>query len=92
MIELPTAFRQTMEGLLADNFQAFAASLEEETPVSIRLHPVKISTQYTANKAVPWCHLGRYLPQRPSFTLDPIFQAGAYYVQEASSMLVEAAF
>ena len=92
MIELPAAFRQTMQELLANDYQSFAASLEEETPVSIRLHPRKQSTTFSAAEAVPWCTLGRYLPNRPSFTLDPSFHAGAYYVQEASSMLVEAAF
>ncbi|MEL6659350.1 MAG: RNA methyltransferase [Bacteroidota bacterium] len=92
MIELPAAFTRTMQDLLSNQYQAFAASLEEEAPVSIRLHPGKVSTQHSTNAAVPWCELGRYLPKRPSFTLDPSFQAGAYYVQEASSMLVEAAF
>lgn len=37
---------------------------------------------------IPWCPYGRYLSQRPSFTLDPSFHAGAYYVQEASSMFI----
>src|SRR5205085_11886564 len=30
-----------------------------------------------------------YLSERPSFTLDPIFHGGAYYVQEASSMFLD---
>ena len=38
---------------------------------------------------VPWSQYGFYLPQRPSFTFDPFFHGGAYYVQEASSMFVE---
>jgi 16S rRNA C967 or C1407 C5-methylase (RsmB/RsmF family)/NOL1/NOP2/fmu family ribosome biogenesis protein len=38
---------------------------------------------------VPWSSFGYYLPRRPSFTLDPLFHAGAYYVQEASSMFLE---
>jgi NOL1/NOP2/fmu family ribosome biogenesis protein len=29
------------------------------------------------------------LPERPSFTFDPLFHAGTYYVQEASSMFLE---
>lgn len=37
---------------------------------------------------IPWCPHGYYLPTRPSFTLDPLFHAGAYYVQEASSMFL----
>ncbi|MEJ8843094.1 hypothetical protein WG954_11955 [Lacibacter sp. H375] len=40
---------------------------------------------------VPWSSSGFYLSQRPSFTLDPLLHAGAYYVQEASSMFLEEA-
>jgi 16S rRNA C967 or C1407 C5-methylase (RsmB/RsmF family)/NOL1/NOP2/fmu family ribosome biogenesis protein len=37
---------------------------------------------------VPWASDAYYLRSRPSFTLDPLFHAGAYYVQEASGMFV----
>ena len=37
---------------------------------------------------VPWCTNGIYLSERPSFTIDPLLHAGAYYVQEASSMFL----
>ncbi len=37
---------------------------------------------------VPWCPDGFYLSERPSFTFDPLFHAGCYYVQEASSMFL----
>jgi 16S rRNA C967 or C1407 C5-methylase (RsmB/RsmF family)/NOL1/NOP2/fmu family ribosome biogenesis protein len=40
---------------------------------------------------VPWSSFGYYLTDRPSFTLDPLFHAGTYYVQEASSMFLEQA-
>lgn len=40
---------------------------------------------------VMWSSCGHYLPRRPLFTLDPLFHAGAYYVQEASSMYMELA-
>lgn len=40
---------------------------------------------------VPWTRFGYYLKERPVFTLDPLFHAGAYYVQEASSMYMELA-
>lgn len=45
----------------------------------------------TPLRAVPWSSSGYYLSQRPSFTLDPLLHAGAYYVQEASSMFLEQA-
>lgn len=63
----------------------------ENFPVSIRLNPGK-PFEHTLNDQVPWCSYGYYLANRPSFTLDPIFHAGGYYVQEASSMFVAHAF
>ena len=44
------------------------------------------------SERIPWCGTGIFLNERPSYTLDPIFHSGAYYVQEASSMFVEQAF
>jgi NOL1/NOP2/fmu family ribosome biogenesis protein len=41
---------------------------------------------------VTWNAYGRILPERPVFTLDPHFHAGAYYVQDSSSMFVGHAF
>src|SRR5439155_18760335 len=38
--------------------------------------------------SVPWCTYGRYLKERPAFVWDPLYHAGAYYAQEASSMLL----
>jgi NOL1/NOP2/fmu family ribosome biogenesis protein len=40
---------------------------------------------------IPWTKYGYYLYERPSFTFDPLFHAGCYYVQEASSMFLEVA-
>ncbi|WP_257658568.1 methyltransferase RsmF C-terminal domain-like protein [Parapedobacter lycopersici] len=58
-------------------------------PVSIRINPAKPEGPDTgALERVPWCDTGYYLPERPVFTLDPLFHAGCYYVQEASSMFV----
>src|SRR5476651_1320745 len=58
-----------------------------EPPTSIRLNPFKLSLIKTDGK-VPWCPEGYYLDTRPSFTFDPLFHAGCYYVQEASSMFI----
>ncbi len=59
-----------------------------ETPTSIRLNPFKPSPLKTGAQ-VPWCAEGFYLDTRPSFTFDPLFHAGCYYVQEASSMFID---
>lgn len=45
----------------------------------------------SAATPIPWSSWGYYLPDRPFFTFDPLFHAGAYYVQEASSMFLEQA-
>src|SRR5215203_1163577 len=46
---------------------------------------------FTIHSSVPWSSYGYYLSQRPSFTFDPLFHSGCYYVQEASSMFLEQA-
>lgn len=78
---------------LGSEFEVDVAALEKalsaEAPVSIRINPLKPFALQA--QGIPWCSTGRYLESRPSFTFDPLFHAGAYYVQEASSMLVEQA-
>lgn len=67
--------------------QALIAALQTERQTSIRLNPLKCASVDLPK--VPWCKNGYYLAERPIFTLDPQFHAGAYYVQEASSMFLE---
>lgn len=54
--------------------------------------PQTTSHKPQTNSPVPWSSAGYYLNERPSFTFDPLFHAGCYYVQEASSMFLEQAF
>ncbi len=67
---------------------AFVDIHQSPSPTSIRLNPHKPSTAFESMPRVPWCEYGRYLSERPNFTLDPLFHAGTYYVQEASSMFL----
>ena len=70
-------------------FNRFLGALDEEPPVSIRLNPKKVSqSDGSIVTPVPWCAEGYYLEGRPQFTFDPLFHAGCYYVQEASSMFI----
>ncbi|HNM24343.1 MAG TPA: RNA methyltransferase [Saprospiraceae bacterium] len=88
---LPPDFQQQMQTLLGAEYAAFEAALQEPAPVSIRLHSHKTppgGAPIAAGQPVPWHPKGYYLPERPVFTLDPLLHAGAYYVQEASSMFV----
>jgi NOL1/NOP2/sun family putative RNA methylase len=60
--------------------------------VSIRINPSKSQIANLKSQIanpVPWCSTGYYLKERSSFTQDPLFHGGSYYVQEASSMFLE---
>lgn len=71
-------------------YEALSKALGTEPITSVRLNPLKPSTSFSATDTipVPWCPDGLYLKERPQFTLDPLFHAGCYYVQEASSMFL----
>lgn len=85
---LPLELRSRLQAQLGKDFSAFESALGEDPPVSVRLNPEKRSKIFSNNRPIPWCEEGRYLDQRPNFTLDPLFHAGTYYVQEASSMAI----
>ena len=90
MMNLPEDFiRETRLMMGEKRFNRFMEALQEEPPVSIRLNPRKVSQKSRPHAAfVPWCPEGIYLEGRPQFTFDPLFHAGCYYVQEASSMFI----
>ena len=91
MILLPDDFCNQMRSQFSEaEYTEFMNSMNEACPVSIRLNPLKqIQTDCKfQGEPIPWCKDGIYLSERPSFTMDPLFHAGAYYVQEASSMFI----
>lgn len=114
MTELPSDFITSMQQQLGDQEAArlFCALTETESPVSVRLNPLKAyksarqgeggasqidsalveSLGLEQAKPVAWCPGAYYLAKRPQFTLDPLFHAGCYYVQEASSMYIAEAW
>ena len=64
-------------------------ALEAEPSASIRLNPAKLTEcPFPDATPVPWSPYGYLLKERPVFTLDPLFHAGAYYVQDTSAMMV----
>jgi len=100
---LPEEFiKNTREIMGEERFQRYLKSFDEDTPVSIRLNPLKVEggeflakpsgeaeQKVEGGEPVPWCPNGYYLPQRPQFTMDPLLHAGCYYVQEAASMFLD---
>ncbi len=85
-MRLPEQFIQRMQRELgAEEAEALCAALETEPSTSVRLNPAKMAEQKWGGGRVAWSDYGYLLGERPAFTLDPDFHAGAYYVQEASS-------
>ena len=84
---LPEQFSERTRLLPDLEFEYLAAALATVPPVSIRHNNAKPAQVFEGSK-VPWCENGSYLTERPSFTADPAWHAGAYYVQEASSMFL----
>ena len=71
----------------AEASESLLRGLQEEAIVSVRFNPLKISGKpQGVGDPVPWCPHAYYLSQRLAFTFDPLFHAGVYYVQDASSM------
>lgn len=87
-MKLPKPFVTRTRQLLKAEYPAFEEALQREAPTSVRLNPKKAPGTLSGNERVPWSAQGFYLNERPAFTFDPLFHAGAYYVQEASSMFL----
>jgi 16S rRNA C967 or C1407 C5-methylase (RsmB/RsmF family) len=98
-LNLPEPFIRSLQHVKGFNEEAFKAVLASGTqitsvrlnPQKFKIHPADDGTKFKIDSDVPWSSNGYYLTERPSFTLDPLFHAGAYYVQEASSMFLEEA-
>ena len=91
-MNLPSDFVTRTRSLMGEEqFEKLAEALQHDTPVSIRLNRNKCKSVPAESTSIPWCETGYYLSTRPTFTFDPLFHAGSYYVQEASSMFVEQA-
>ncbi len=87
-MKLPQALLKDLHFLDGFNEAAFIAAHQEGPVTSIRRHPIKgVGTDLKGDQ-VAWHPEGIYLSGRPVFTLDPAYHAGAYYVQEASSMFL----
>ncbi len=89
-IQLPIAFESQMISLLGkEEFENFKSAINQTPRTAIRLNPAKPYSITFPKSPIPWSANGYFLADRPSFTLDPAFHAGAYYVQEASSIFIE---
>lgn len=98
---IPSELLSSLDGVAGFEKQRFLDVHNAGNAVtSVRNNPFKknvegapflaaINDVFSGIDSVPWCTSGYYLNHRPSFTFDPLFHAGCYYVQEASSMFLE---
>ena len=91
---LPVELLDSLEGVPGFNRASFKEVHDSgRQVVSVRFNPAKLKKDphdiFPGCEKTGWSEFGYYLPERPSFTLDPLLHAGVYYVQEASSMFLE---
>jgi len=87
---LPEAFtRRLPEEIGPERARTVLDALSAEPSVSIRLNPAKLlECPFEDAEPISWSPYGYLLKDRPVFTLDPLFHAGCYYVQDSSAMFV----
>lgn len=93
-----------ISGIAGIDHAAFLAAMERPAETSIKLNRRKTPQGRDESSAisrlleemsgveaepVKWCRSGFYLSRRPEFTLNPLLHGGAFYVQDASSMIYE---
>src|SRR5512139_2383125 len=95
-MNLPIQLIQSLRGVAGFDESSFLHAHDEPPPVSVRVNREKLKDVSLLSESglkikspVPWASSAFYLEERPVFTLDPALHAGAYYVQEASSMFLE---
>ena len=91
-MQFPLSLISQLQSVNGFDEASFLRAHAEPAVTSVRLHPLKGAGTTIAGDKIPWCDDGILLKERPVFTLDPAYHAGAYYVQEASSMFLEHAW
>ena len=92
LIETKGFDKEAFEKVHQSGEQITSVRFNAQKPVDqSTIFSVENNSEAIAFSSVPWNANGYYLSFRPSFTTDPLFHGGAYYVQEASSMFLEEA-
>lgn len=86
---MPPAFVKRMKTQLGNEYEDFVTALNAGGPTSVRINTKKLTLPKLP--PVKWHPQGFYLDHRPTFAEDPLWHAGGYYVQEASSMAIREA-
>lgn len=92
-MKLPVAFEEQMRNLLKEEYETYAACLDQPMHHGLRVNTKKISTEDFLKispfhlEPVPWCPNGFYYdPKVDQPSKHPFYYAGLYYIQEPSAM------
>ncbi len=87
----PLFFSMAREVIPEREFSDFKNSLQKEPVTGLKSNSRKLQHKldFEGAEMVPWNASGKVLKERPSFTNDPWFHAGTYYVQDPSAMFAE---
>lgn len=93
MMVLPEAFTRQLACSLGPERAEEVISYITGSPASVAVRANPLKTSSVPFGSMPgsstFSRWGRLLYERPDFVFDPLFHAGAYYVQDASSMYLE---
>ncbi len=93
-MDLPAEFLKQMQDLLGDEYDAFLESYSGERSFGLRYNPLKITKEDFLKEMpfsldrVPWSREGFFYPGTERPGKHVFHEAGAYYIQEPSAMLV----
>ena len=88
-MKLAEEFIEQLRALLPDEWETLVDAITSSEPsVAVRVNEARGVGVPDGARRVPWCGQGFYLADRPTFTFDPDWHAGRYYVQDASSMFI----
>ncbi|MEA5257419.1 RNA methyltransferase [Arcicella aquatica] len=86
-MKIPQSLISSLQNIKGFNENAFVDTHENEaSPIAVRINPFKKTDTFNHAESVIWSEYGKYLPDNYLATFDPLFHAGAYCFQEASSM------
>ncbi|MBB6003631.1 RsmB/NOP family class I SAM-dependent RNA methyltransferase [Arcicella rosea] len=89
-MKVPQALINSLQNIQGFNESTFIKAHENEVPpISIRINPFKNSEIFSDAEPIVWSNYGKYLANRSDFSLNPLYHAGTFFVQEASSMYLE---
>ncbi len=88
-MDLPQELIDKLKHTAGFDSDKFIEAHELNPSISIRLNSKKNQSEEIVEYTnVPWLNEGKYITNKARFSLDPLWHAGSYYVQEASSMIV----